>query len=733
MSRDWSRRRFLQTALLAAAAGRVPVARAAPVSHPSIAPAITGDAAIDRTVIAAVEALLPDAGRGPSARDAAVTTHLAGVAADPAFAGVRGLWRRGGAALDRLAGAEHGIAFTGLDGNAQLALLDRALRGEASEQSALLAPFALALLEFSLEGYFGHPRHGGNRDALVWRRYGLDDALGDEHAAHHAPPVAARTPAADAERAVAGRWDVIVVGSGAGGAALAWRLASRGARVLVLEKGDRVGTAQAHDEIASTRRNLFVPYARDEPHLVSSLGAAPQRRHDGWTACCVGGGTVHMSAMLLRMQPADFTANGGGAAWPFGYRALQPYYDAIERTLGVSGDRAANPFEPPAPPLPLPPIPAHPAAARLAAAMRAAELHPYPLPRGILTRPHGGRAACVQCPFCAGYACQVEAKAGADVTLLRMAEATGNALVAAGMRVTAVRAAGRRAEGVAAIDPLGVPRRLDAAVVVLAAGAIESARLALLSTSPSSPRGLGNADGQVGRHLSGSYNAGLQGRFEFPGNVFAAADDAPPFLNVAAQDLYAGPRRRPGGGTVVIERRPPSPIAAALTVAFDPLEHGRPLLGAPLKDRLFAELAQSRAVAVESFLPMHPHPEQRVTLAADTADAWGLPAAHIHYARALGDAGRGAAVVELGERVLRTAGAADCGYPVALEETPFLLAGTLRMGPPASAACDAQGRLHGLDNVYVCDAGALPGIGGVPPTLTIMANALRIADAIRPA
>jgi hypothetical protein len=145
---------------------------------------------------------------------------------------------------------------------------------------------------------------------------------------------------------------------------------------------------------------------------------------------------------------------------------------------------------------------------------------------------------------------------------------------------------------------------------------------------------------------------------------------------------------------VVIERRPPSPIAAALSVAFDPLQRGRPLLAR--RSRIACSRSwRRRAVAVESFLPMHPHPEQPVTLADDTADAWGLP--------------------------------------VALEETPFLLAGTLRMGPPATAACDAQGRLHGLDNVYVCDAGALPGIGGVPPTLTIMANALRIADAIRPA
>jgi choline dehydrogenase-like flavoprotein len=620
------------------------------------------------------------------------------------------------------------VGFVALPDAARAELLADCLGQTAGAASALLAPWALSLLEFSLEGYFGDPRHGGNRDRIVWRAYGLDAALSGAHA-DHTPLAPAEAPAGiDGERAAARTWDVIVVGSGAGGAALVWRLAARGVAVLVLEKGRHIDGDAWHDEIAVTRRNLFVPYVKDEPHVVVAPGRAPERRHDGWTACCVGGGTVHMSAMLLRMPPRDFGGRDGDAAWPIDYAALQPYYDLVETTLGVSGDRGANPFEPPGPPFPLPPIATHPAATRLTAAARALGVHPYPTPRGILSRPYRGRAACVYCPFCGGYACEAGAKAGADVTFLRLAEATGSAIVATGMRVTAVRVAGRRAEGVDVIDASGVRRRLRAARVVLAAGAVESARLALLSD------GLGNRRDQVGRHLTGSYNAGLAGRFAYEGELFTRRDDTQPFLNLALQDLLSGPNAVPGVGTVVVDRRPISPIDHALTVAMRAVERGAPLLGAALKDRLFLELAQSRAVVVESFQPMRPHPERRVTLDDRIADAWQLPAARITLARQAGDEQVGAQVVELGDRMLRSAGAADTGDEITCEETPFLMSGTMRMGTdPATSVVDPNGRVHGLDNVYVCDAGALPGMGGVPPTLTIMANAIRIADGMVPA
>jgi len=743
VDRGWDRRAFLSGALRtfagAAVAGRpfpflgdLLAANADSGSTPNAtdtgAQAVTGDAAASRVLAAALGAIVPAAGPGPSAEQARLATHLAAVTAAPEFASLRHQWHVAAPLLDTLAHTQTGRGFCELDPATAAEVLRACASGKAGDWMSADAPQTLvrSLLEFALEGYFGHHRHGGNPDGIVWRAYGLDAMLAtvDGHAGH--AEATSSPPPADADEAglYGKNWDVIVIGSGAGGAALAWRLATRGVNVLVLEKGPRITPGVAdHDEIAATRRNRFVPYVKDEPHVVVAPGAAPERRSDGWTACCVGGGTVHMSAMLLRMHPRDFEGHAGQAPWPFGYRTLAPYYDLVERYLGISGHRAANPFEDAAPPLPLPPIAAHPASHAVVSVLRAAGLHPYPTPRGILARPYTGRSGCVYCPFCGGYACEVGAKAGADVTYLHDAVATGRARVVSGVRVEGIRVTRERAFGVEIQTAPLTPRTIGGKVIVLAAGAVESARLALLSVSLAALDGLGNQHGQVGRNLTGSYNAGIAASFAFPGKLFPTAADGQPFVNVAVQDLYAA-----GCGTIVCDRRPLSPIQHALQVAAaEPL----PLLGVSLKERLFLELARSRSLVVESFIPMRPHPERRVSLDDHVKDAWNIPAARITLARHADDVRLGRRVVAVGDALFRAAGAERHTHAVELEETPFLMSGSMRMGQqPSTSVTDGNGKVHGLSNVYVADGGALPGMGGVPPTLTIMANAIRIADAI---
>ena len=152
--------------------------------------------------------------------------------------------------------------------------------------------------------------------------------------------------------------DVVVVGSGAGGAPVAYELAKAGARVLVLEKGPRHSTRDfLHDEVAICRRDFFLPFIEDDPHTVRR--SEQEQSHpgrDGWIAQCVGGGTVHMSGFFFRFHPKDFalkTSYGalpGSTAidWPIDYATLSPYYDKVERTVGVSGDLGQNPYAPPA-------------------------------------------------------------------------------------------------------------------------------------------------------------------------------------------------------------------------------------------------------------------------------------------------------------------------------------------------------------------------------------------------
>jgi choline dehydrogenase-like flavoprotein len=223
--------------------------------------------------------------------------------------------------------------------------------------------------------------------------------------------------------------DICIIGSGAGGGPLALVLGRAGFKVLVLEKGRFYKKEDfVHDEILNSRRNFFMPFPWEEPHLYrTNTHDKYEKSNAAWTANCVGGGTVHMSGYFYRMKPVDFRLRSElgpipGANlvdWPITYEDLSPFYDQAEEEMGVSGAADPHPFaEPRRKPFPLPPLEAHPIAHEIDSACKRLGYHSITTARGILSRDYKGRSGCAYCALCGNYGCEVDAKSGSHVSVI---------------------------------------------------------------------------------------------------------------------------------------------------------------------------------------------------------------------------------------------------------------------------------------------------------------------------
>lgn len=543
------------------------------------------------------------------------------------------------------------------------------------------------------------------------------------------------------------RFDVVVVGSGAGGAPVAWELARSGAKVLVLEKGPRYGPRDfVRDEIVTCRRDFWVPFPDDDPHVVvDHPGARPEITHRGWIAQCVGGGTVHMSGFFFRYHPIDFELRSRAPDladttlidWPFGYETLAPYYDRVERELGVSGDLAANPHSPRSPgPFPYAPLAVHPISRWIEAAGRTRGYNPFPVPRAIITRPEPdlGRRPCAYNSTCGSYGCENNAKSSTLATYIPRAESTGRCSVRdrAMVRRIEMKQDGR-ARGVVYTDAGGEDRRVEADVVVVACGAIESARLLLASATAAFPDGLGNGGGQVGRNLCLSSLGLVAGRLYYEDFGFedrALLQNPAPFVGRAIQDLYhldPPAEGLPKAGTFHFLWEHENPIHRAERATEG--DDGGLVYGAELMKRLRRRFTASRTLEVEAFSEWLPTDRCFVELDPEAHDRWGLPAAKIHVDRHPASVAATTRIVEAAESLLKDVGCRETERLEVGGVTWVLQSGTCRMGDdPATSATTPAGHLHEIDNLYVTDGGSLPTSGGVPNTMTILANALRIAE-----
>jgi len=532
--------------------------------------------------------------------------------------------------------------------------------------------------------------------------------------------------------------NAVVIGAGAGGGIVAKELAEAGLAVLLLERGKwNTPFDDLKDDLRNQRVSVLgAPFGPDDERnprvVVDALGqeriVVPSDGDYNNNAACVGGGTVSYGAMAWRFMEQDFrmrstygTVEGSTLDdWPISYQDLEPYYEKAEWEIGVSGDDSNNIFRAPRKrSLPMPPLPPNREYTILKPAAQRLSLHPFDIPMLRNSVPYGGRAPCMRCRWCVGFACEVNAKNGTHNTVIPKALATGNCeLKTDCMTKEILTDSTGHVTGVAYFDEHDHLNEQAADIVVVSCGANESARLLLNSKSRLFPNGLGNRYDWVGRNLQGHAYTGAFGLFDF--EVY---DDVGPGASIAICDFNHGNPGLIGGGLLANE-------FIRLPIEFVG-QHPSAVRGWGREHKDFMRQWFKRSVGVMGPVQEMPVFDARVQLDPVVKDHWGIPVCRFSGGRHTNDIHVAEYLSSKAEEWLREAGAIKSwrNLPGIGLSGGQHQAGTCRMGnDPKTSVVNKICQVHDVDNLFVIDASVHVTNGGFNPVLTIMANAYRASD-----
>jgi choline dehydrogenase-like flavoprotein len=503
------------------------------------------------------------------------------------------------------------------------------------------------------------------------------------------------------------RFDVIIIGSGAGGGTLALKLAASGRRILILERGTFLPREKQNwDATEVFVKSRYVSkdtwYDRDDHAFQPDVHYF------------VGGATKMFGAALFRLRQQDFiahqTTDGMSTDWPIRYEDLEPYYSQAEQLYNVHGRRGDDPTDPPASaPYPFPPVSHEPRIQEIADALTRTGYHPAYAPCAVLLdEADPSNSRCIRCSTCDGFPCLVHAKADAETIAVRPALRHPNVemLTHAHVRRLESSANGREVTGVI-VDHNGQQETYTGDIVVASCGAANTARLLLMSASEAHPSGLANGSDMVGRHymfhnamalvaLSRRENPTVFQKTLSINDFYFSAPDYPfPLGNIQMIGKSLGPMFRndaprfaPG---FTLDEMARHAVDFWLTAEDLALPQNRITLNAQNEIQVHYEFTNVEAIkrlrlklqAMLEQMDMHPH----------------LIPNSLYLAKHIPIAG------------------------VAHQ------AGTCRFGiDPKTSVLDVNCKAHELDNLYVVDTSFFPSIGAVNPSLTAMANALRVGD-----
>lgn len=517
--------------------------------------------------------------------------------------------------------------------------------------------------------------------------------------------------------------DFIVIGAGASGAAVSWRLSQGGAKVVCLEQGGWVSPESAPSltkawERARQRSHNPNPNVRmnnwDYPIDATDTPIQPSLYN------AVGGSTIHWGAHFPRMKPSDFrvkTLDGVAHDWPISYFDLAEYFEINDRMMGVSG-LSGDPAYPPRAEREFPPLPLGLGALRIAQAYERLGYHWWPVDAAILSGQKGLRKGCNNCGPC-DLGCPRGSRASVDLTYWPEAIAAGVDLITEAV-VQKVTAKKNKVTGVEYKDRNGVTKTLTARNVVLAGNGIGTARLLLLSANSDFPTGLANSSDQVGRNLMHHPTALVTGVFD----DYVDGFKGPFAVSIYSQEFYETDRSRGFvRGYQAQTIRSDGPLGTASGGYTKPVTWGR-----NHHADFYRQFGKTASITVTT--EDMPNPENRVTL-SNNIDRWGSRIPKLTYS--VDDNAKKilAFGIQTNTKVLQEAGATEIITVPLVGSAGFHLLGTARMGEdPKSSVVDSTGRTHDFDNLWIVDGSVFVTAGALNPTSTIQAIALRAADAM---
>lgn len=497
-------------------------------------------------------------------------------------------------------------------------------------------------------------------------------------------------------------YDVIIVGSGAGGGTIAYQLAPSGLRILLLERGDFV--PRELDNWSSKAAVLDEKYHAPEKWLDSDGKPFQPGTHYN-----VGGNTKFYGAALFRMREEDFGAirhhGGVSPAWPIAYEELEPHYTQAEWLYEVRGHRGIDPTEPwSSAPYPAPAVSHEPRMQQLHDHFEARGLRPFNVPLGVrLDEKKRESSPCIRCATCDGYPCLVDAKSDAQTMCVQPAMRHDNLTLLTGAKAIKLttNASGSEVRGVV-IERHGQQEEYTGGVVIVSCGAVNSAALLLRSANDKHPRGLANSSDCVGRHYMAHNNSVLF--------MFSRGGNPTQFQKTLAVNDFYRPSAEfefPMGHVSMVGK-------------FDGhmFKTGAPPLAPLWLLNTMGKHSLDFWITSEDL----PLPENRVTLDAGGQIRLAYVENNIEAHRRL---------VKTLRRLLKDF---DGGWNF-FKGGKVPLAGvghqcgTLRFGSdPRLSVLDVHCKAHDLDNLYVVDGSFFPSSSAVNPALTIMANALRVGE-----